>query len=160
METAIRNQVDNLNQGVQEFIKCIDSLPESLFLKKIDDWTPRDVAAHLIGWNLYTIKGCQQLTKGELPFYLVDPGDDFCKINALLVKIHNSQDKKKIIKQLIASSEKLEKFLSAVTPRNWDADFGIIYKGEVIIIKNCVDELIADFISHRQQIEKWAQKTD
>jgi hypothetical protein len=156
METAIRNQVDNLNQGVKEFITCIDSLPESLFLKKMDDWTPRDVAAHLIGWNLYTIKGCRQLTKGELPFYLVDPGDDFCKINALLVKKHDSQDKKKIIKQLITSIEKLGKFLNTVTPRDWEADFGIIYKGEIITIKNCVDELINDFISHRKQIENWA----
>jgi len=160
MDNTIKNQVDNLNQGVQEFIRCIDSLPESSFLKKINDWTPRDFAAHLIGWNLYTIKGCQQLTRGELPFYLIDPGDDFCKINALLVKEHDSQDKKKIIKQLIASAKKLEKFLSAVTPSDWEADFGIIYKGEIITIKNCVDELINDFISHRKQIENWAQKTD
>jgi hypothetical protein len=57
--TTINIQLDQLDNNVKEFIKCIDSLSEYLFLKKMDDWAPRDVAAHLVGWNLYTIKGCQ-----------------------------------------------------------------------------------------------------
>ena len=139
-------------------MRCIDSLPESLFLKKMDGWTPRDVTAHLIGWNLYTIKGCQQLKKGELPDYLIDPGDDFCKVNALLVRKYNSTDKKKLLAQLKNSTDKLKRYLISIDPNDWETDFGITYKEEVIKIKNTVDELITDFITHRQQIEKWAEK--
>jgi hypothetical protein len=157
MEITIKDQVDNINRGVQEFIKCIDLLPESLFLKKMDGWTPRDVTAHLIGWNLYTIKGCQQLKRGELPFYFIDPGDDFCKVNALLVTEYDFKDKKRLIAQLNASTEKLKKFLIVVDPADWETNFGVKYMGETITIKNSVDALISDFITHRQQIEQWAK---
>jgi len=131
-------------------------LPESIFLKKMDAWAPRDVTAHLIGWNLYTIKGCQQLRKGELPFYFNDPGDDFCKVNAILVREYDSKDKKKLIAQLNASTEKLKKFLFEVDPADWETDFGVKYMGYTITIKNSVDALISDFIKHRHQIEEWA----
>lgn len=124
----------------------------------MDDWAPRDVTAHLIGWSLYTIKGCQQLRGRETPFYLIDPGDDFCKVNAVLVQEYNSKDKKKLIAQLDASTEKLTKFLIAVDPTDWKTDFGVTYKGKAITIKNSVDALISDFTTHRQQIEKWAEK--
>lgn len=159
MEITIKKQVDNLNHCVQEFINCVDLLPESLFLKKMNDWSPRDVTAHLIGWNLYTIKGCQQLMKGELPFYFIDPGVDFCKVNALLVREYDSKDKKKLIVQLNASTTELKKFLSAVTPADWESNFGVIYNGETVTIKNSADALISDFVTHRHQIEKWANKT-
>jgi hypothetical protein len=159
MTKAVFQQVNDLNQAVQEFIRCIDTLPDSLFFKIMDDWAPRDVTAHLIGWNLYTIQGCRQLKKREIPSYLVDPGEDFCKVNAVLVKEYNSKDKKELIRQLDASAEELKKFLTNVTPVDWVADFGITFKGEIVNIKNCVDALIFDFISHRQQIEKWANQT-
>ena len=155
MANTITQQIEDLNFSAREFIKCIDSLPEPLFLNKIDDWTPRDVTAHLIGWNLYTIKGCHQLKKGELPFYFSDPGIDFCKVNAVLVREYNSKDKRKIIQQLDASTEELKEFLAAIIPREWETDFGVKYGGEIITIKNSVDALISDFVSHRQQIENW-----
>ena len=123
----------------------------------MDGWAPRDVTAHLIGWNLYTIKGCQQIMKGETPFYFIDPGDDFCKVNALSVGKYNSKDKKKLIEQLNNYTEKLKNFLIAVDPNDWEADFGVKYMGQTITIKNTVDALISDFISHKKQIEKWAK---
>ena len=102
---TIKEQVNNLNHCIQEFVKCVDSLPESLFLNKMDGWAPRDVTAHLIGWDLYTVRGCQQLKRGELPFYLIDPGDDFCKVNAVLVREYDSKDKEILISQLDAFSD-------------------------------------------------------
>jgi hypothetical protein len=132
-------------------------LPEPLFLKKMDGWAPRDVTAHLIGWNLYTIEGCQQLMKGKLPFYFIDPGDDFCKVNALLVREYDSKDKKYLIAQLNASAEKLRSFLTTVDSADWDTDFGVTYNGESVTVKNSVDTLIFDFINHRQQIDEWAR---
>jgi hypothetical protein len=158
MGNVIKKQVDELNRAVQEFMRCIDSLPESLFPKKMDGWAPRDVTAHLIGWNLYTIKGCRQLKKGETPFYFIDPGDDFCKINAVSVREYSSKDKKGLIKQLSTSLEKLKRFLVKVAPADWENDFGIRYKGYTITIKNTVDNMISDYINHRKQIEGWVKR--
>jgi hypothetical protein len=153
---TIKKKIEELNTSVREFARCIDLLPESVFLKKMDGWAPRDVAAHLIGWNINTIKGCQQLINGEVPFYFNDPGDDFCKVNALLVREYDVKDKKKLIIQFNASVEKLKRFLVAVDPADWEANFGVTFKGEPITIKNSVNTLIHDYINHRQQIEKWA----
>jgi hypothetical protein len=157
MEISLKKQADELSRAVQDFIRCVDSLPESIFLKKMDEWTTRDVTAHLIGWNLYTIKGCQQLKKGELPFYFNDPGEDFCKVNAVSVGKYNSKDKKKLLAQLNDSADKLKRYMIAVNPNDWESNFGVKYMGNTITIKNTIDALIHDFINHKKQIEKWVE---
>ena len=157
MGTDAKEQIKNFHRCVQEFVRCIDSLPEPLFLNKMDDWAPRDVTAHLIGWNLYKIKGCQQIMNGEIPFYFIDPGDDYCKINAVLVREYDSKDKNELITQLNASAEKLSEFLAALNPRDWETDFGVKYVGRTVTIKNSIEAMAYDFIHHRQQIEMWAE---
>jgi len=157
MEESVKRQIDELSRVVQEFSRCIELLPDSIFLKKMNGWAPRDVIAHLIGWNLYTIKGCQQLKKGELPFYFNDPGDDFCKVNAVLVGKYSSKDKKKLLEQLDASAEKLKSYLATIKPSVWKRDFGVKYMGETITIKNSVDAFMPDFINHKKEIEEWAK---
>jgi hypothetical protein len=154
---TIKERVDKLYRSIREFKVCIESLPESLFLKKIDGWAPRDITAHLIGWNLSTMKGCQQIMKGETPFYLIDPGDDFCKVNAVLVREYDSRDKKELVAQLDASTKELNKFLDTIARDDWEADFGVKYQGQPVTIKNSIDALTDDFIAHRQQIEQWAK---
>jgi hypothetical protein len=160
MANNIKEQLQDYNQGIQEFMKCVKSLPEHLFLKKIDDWTPRDVAAHFIGWNYSTIEGCRQMKKGETPAYLIDPGDDFCKVNAVLVREYDSRDKNKLISQLRTSADEFNKYLLALDSADWENDFGITWKGQTITIKNTIDALISDFINHRQKIEKWAEEDE
>ena len=141
-------------------MRCVDTLPALLFLTKIDSWSPRDVLAHLIGWNRYTIEGCQQIRKGETPFYFIDPGDDFSKVNALLVQEYYSSDKRRLINELETSAQELEQFLLSVDPTEWEADYGVTYEGGPVTIKNSIDVLIRDYVVHRQQIEKWAESGD
>ena len=157
MGTNITEQLEKYNRGIREFMKCVESLPEALFLTKMDDWAPRDVAAHLIGWNLGTLEGCQQMKNREIPAYLIDPGDDFCKFNAVLVREYNSKDRNELMSQLNDSAEKLREYLNALDPADWETDFGITYHGQTVTIKNTVDALVSDFINHRQQIGKWAE---
>ena len=97
---TVEEQIGNLNSNINKFKACINSLPETLFLKKLDDWAPRDILAHLIGWNRSTIEGCQQITKGETPSFFIDPGYDFSKFNAILVKEYNSEDRQELIEEL------------------------------------------------------------
>jgi hypothetical protein len=153
---SIKEQVNKLSRCIQCFKKCIESLPGVLFLKKMNGWATRDVTAHLIGWNIYTIKGCQQLRRGELPFYFFDPGVDFCKVNGILVREYDSKDKKELIAQLDSSLKKLKEFLININPADWETDFGVTYRGYTITIRNTVDNLARDYDNHRQQIEKWA----
>lgn len=98
------------------------------------------------------------MKKGETPAYLIDPGEDFCKVNAVLVSRYNSRDKSELISQLRTSADEFKKYLLALDSADWETDFGIIWKGQTITIKNTIDALISDFINHRQQIEKWAEE--
>ena len=152
---AIEDQVENLSRSVKDFTECVDSLHGEMFLKKLNGWSPRDILAHLIGWNRYTVKGCEQIRRGDLPFYFVDPGEDYCKVNAVLVREYSSMDIRELLDELEASTNELKAFLGMVDLLDWDRDYGVRYQGINITIRNTVGALIEDYIDHRQQLEEW-----
>ena len=160
-EITIEEQLNNLDVHIQTFVSCIDSLPEAFFLKRMDKhWAPRDVVAHLIGWNRYTIEGCQQMRRGETPFYFIDPGDDFSKVNAMSVRKYHSRSRRKLVSELEASAQELRQFLLSLDPTEWKADYGIRWRRGPVTIRNTVDALIHDYVLHRQQIEEWAKRVE
>ena len=152
---AIEDQVENLSQSVKGFVECVGSLRGEMFLRKHNGWSPRDVLAHLIGWNRYTIKGCKQIRRGDLPFYFNDPGEDYCKVNAVFVREYSSEVIGELLDELEASTNELIMFLGMVDPVDWDRDYGVRYRGFNITIRNTVDALIEDYINHKQQLEEW-----
>lgn len=155
---SVEEEVNKLARCIEDFVGCIDSLPRKLFLKKIDDWSPRDILAHLIGWNRYTIEGGQQIARGETPTYFVDPGDDFCKVNAVLVREYHSTNKQELLRELELSTRELKEFLLSLDPTEWKADHGVSYEGGHVTIKNTVDALIGDYVQHEEQIKQWADR--
>jgi hypothetical protein len=111
------------------------------------------MVAHLIGWNRYVVRGARQILRGELPFYDVDPGPDYSNVNAALVREYADTDRSALLKSLVASTEELTAFLRTVDPDTWDRDFGVRHKGETLTVKSTVDDLIADYHHHREQLE-------
>ena len=157
---TIKDQISELSRSIKEFASCVDSLPSESFLKPIDAWAPRDIVAHLIGWNRYTITGCEQIRKGETPFYFFDPGEDFSKINATLVQEYASRDKQEILDELTASLQELTQYLHSLDPADWERDYGVTYQGAPITIRSTIDALMGDFVHHQRQIEAWAKSAD
>ena len=157
---TIEEQIRNLSRNIEEFAGYINSLPEGLFLKKLDDWAPRDILAHLIGWNRYTIEGSRQIMRGETPFFFIDPGHDFSKVNAVSVQKYDSKDRQTLINELKASARELEQFLRSVDPARWDTDYGVTYHGGTVTVMNMADALARDFIHHRLQIKTWVESLD
>ncbi len=156
MGTNIRQQAADLERNVRDFIRCITALPEDKFLARIDGWTPRDITAHFIGWNLYSIRGCRQLMHQELPFYLEDPGEDYSNVNAELVKKHSSTDRDELITLLRTTSEELAGFMLSIDEDDWERDWGIAWQGEPVTLRNSIEPLVQDYVDHRRQIEAWA----
>jgi hypothetical protein len=157
---VIEEQVKRLEISIAEFAKCVVSLPENVFLRQFSKWSPRDVLAHLIGWNKYTIEGCEQIKRGETPFYLIDPGENFSKVNAVSVQKYSSRDKRELVSELETSFQELKQFLLSLDPAQWEADYGVRYKGRPVTIKNTASALIRDYIHHREQLKKWAKSVD
>jgi hypothetical protein len=144
---TFEEQMDKLEHCVEAFAASVEGLDERLFLSNVNGWTPRDIVAHLIGWNRHIVRGSKQILCGELPFYDVDPGPNYSDVNTALVRQYGDTA-----------------FLRAIDPGEWDRDFGVRHKGEkltvkstagdLVTVKSTVDDLIADYDHHRAQLEE------
>jgi Mycothiol maleylpyruvate isomerase N-terminal domain len=144
-----------LQSAFETFTACLSRLAVPVFLRPVTEWAPRDVVAHLIGWNHYTRTGCEQIRQGMLPFYFADAADDFRHVNATSVQTYASPEKHALIEELTASFQALLRFLICLPPEAWEADYGVRYQGGPITIANTVDALSRDYLEHTKDIEKW-----
>ena len=153
-------KVQELSEQVERFLRSIDELPQVLFLRKIHDWSPRDVLAHLIGWNRYTKEGCEQLRRGELPFYFGDSSNGFGTVHARSVQQYASTDRATLVPELRASLTELQQFLLMLQPDEWEADQGVRNRhNRPVTIKRQVEALAEDYEAHRREIVEWVQST-
>ena len=155
VSVIFEDQINQLELSVELFAASVASVRERLFLSEVTSWTARDIVAHLIGWNRYVVRGAMQIQRGELPFYDVDPGPNYSKVNAVLVRECADTDRSALLESLAASARKLTTFLRAMDPGAWDRDFGIRHEGETVTVKSTVDDLIADYHHHRVQLEEF-----
>ncbi len=159
---TVEEQVGRFEQSVKTFAASAAALDERLFLSEIKGWTPRDIVAHLVGWNRHMVRGAKQVLRGELPFYDVDPGPNFSKVNAAIVREYDDTDCSVLLEKLSETADELTAFLRAIAPADWDRDFGVRHEaeglsveftaGEVVTVKDSVDDLIADYDYHRGQL--------
>ena len=99
--------------------------------------------------------GAEQILRGELPFYDVDPGPNYSKVNAALVRAWADTDRTALLNGLAASTRELTAFLRAMDRSAWDCDFGVRHGGETLTVKSTVDDLIGDYHHHRVQLEEF-----
>ena len=157
MSTAtIETQIESLGDAVREIRVAVDALTDDAFLGALGNWTPRDVVAHLIGWNRYCVRGAQQLLEGELPFYDVDPGEDYCNVNARLLAEYPSEDRAELLAELKASAHELTEFLRSLSEERWSGGTGVRHEEEELTIRQNIDWLIEDHHHHSEQIRDLA----
>ena len=165
-------QIKQLDQAVSKFKTCIQDLPESKFLQPIigqpiygqpingqpiNGWTPRDVLAHLIGWNRHTTTGCRRIKTGELPSYFSDAENDFSNVNAEALALYATTDQGLLLDELEVSFQALQNYLLFLNPNDWQTDFGVRYRDSTITIENTVAALIKDYDDHREEIQAWVK---
>jgi len=151
---GIEIQKGELNDAVESFARLVEGLDDETFLGPLGRWSARDVVAHLIGWNRYTVRGARQIAEGELPFYDVDPGENYANVNRTHVLEYSSRDKEDLLSELRASSRELSAALSLLDPATWERDFGVRHRGQTVTIRATVDDLIVDYAHHAEQIRE------
>ena len=52
----IETQIKNLGEGAGEIREAVEELSEDAFVGPLGNWSPRDIVAHLIGWNRYSVR--------------------------------------------------------------------------------------------------------
>lgn len=149
---GIEIQKAELRDAVDSFSRAVGSLDEGTFLGPLGRWSARDVVAHLIGWNRYTVRGMKQIVRGELPFYDVDPGEDYANVNREHVRDYPSRAMDELLAQLDASARELSDTLSDLDLEAWKRDYGVRHKSQTVTVESTVRDLIADFAHHEAQI--------
>ena len=149
--------LEQFQRNIHAYIRTIRTLSADQFLAKIDDWSPRDVTAHLIGWNRATIQGLDAIRRGELPAALLDPGDDCCKINAIFVSQYDSTDPQQLLRELELSFQELARHAYALALSDWTADFGVRLGDISLTINKWLGFVSDDYVNHRSQIEAWRE---
>jgi hypothetical protein len=152
---TVEESIAWLDANAARFATCIASLPEDLFLAPMDAWAPRDVLAHLIGWNRYTVEGGKLLVEGKMPPFFQDAGDDFAAVNAVLVQTYPLRDRRALLAELETSLQELRRYLRSLSAEEWEA--GVMHGQHAITLQNSVQALVVDYAGHTEQIERWAE---
>ncbi len=154
---SIEAQIENLQEGVRVISSSVEALSAERFLGPLGNWTPRDVVAHLIGWNRYSVTGSRQLLKGEQPFYDEDPGEDYSNVNARLVSEYSSRDRTELLAEHAQAAAELAKYLRSLSPHDWQRETGVSFDGDELVIRQNVDWLIEDHHYHGEQLRALAE---
>lgn len=146
-------QLADLETACTAFVETIQGLSADKFLASLGDWTPRDITAHLVGWNRITLVGCGELREGVEPFYFYDGTNDYRKVNAKFFRQFPSIVRDELLKEIASTKEALTVYLKTIPESEWELDTGIIhYRKDPATIARCVDSLIRDYRKHKQEI--------
>ena len=145
-----------LTHAYQHFSTLIDSLSSEQFLSPMNGWAPRDVVAHLIGWNGLMIDASLSILAGNPPSYYDDAPNDYSNINASFTAKHSMQSKLELLAELRLSMEKLETFIDGLPIEELTADHGVLdSRGDPATIAEIIDSLAGDYQDHSREIEDW-----
>lgn len=148
--------LDGLTASANEFVQVIETLPENLFLARIDEWTPRDVTVHLAWWNRNMIAASESLRAGLTPAHYAD-APEYRNINARAIAEFPSQDRRALLAQLHGTFDEFTRYLNALDAKDWDADFGVQHhRGGAATIRRVVEALRGDYEHHTNQVKEWS----
>lgn len=151
--------LDQFIATANTFAQTIETLAEDSFLKLIDEWTPRDVVAHLAWWNRNMIIASESLRAGNAPAYYVDAPNDYRNINAQAIAAFSSQDRRTLLNDLQATLSEFTQYLNTLEPNAFDAEHGVQhYRGGAATIRRLVQSLSGDYEHHTRQVKDWSAR--
>jgi len=141
-----------------DFAALIRSLSDEAFLSPMEGWSPRDVTAHLVGWNELMVEAALSILAGKAPAYYADAPNDYRRINAGFTARHASRSKQELLAELGTSMETLEAFLLALPAGERRADHGVRhYSGVPATVDKIVVSLTGDYRHHADEIRTWLE---
>ncbi len=151
------DQLARFRKAFEEFVRAVEGLPLPQFLVPLGGWTPRDIVAHLVGWNRNVLVGCQQIQSGLQPFYHADGPNDSRALNAEITARFNSTDRPALLRELIKGRDLLASYLDGVDEHEWSKDFGVEhYRGGPATIGRAIESLTGDYVNHAAEIARQA----
>jgi len=150
-----------LKKAYQDFVGVILPLSNELFLSSMDGWAPRDVVAHLIGWNRLMIEASSSILAGQAPAYYAHTPNDYSTINAGFTSKYSSHLKQELLLELRASLESFEAFILALPDDEMLADHGVRHhSGSPATVSKIITSLAGDYQSHTRQMQAWLSQKE
>lgn len=144
-----------LATAITRFIAAVEAQPDALFLHAWAGRTPRDIVAHLIGWNHSAMATRSALARGELPACLVEPGPDFSNTNARAMATYASHDKGTLLAQLRDSAAAWDAMLRDLPESEWEETNGVRLGSWSVSNGAMVEALTEDYEHHGKEISQW-----
>ena len=146
----------SLKNAYQDFTRLILSLSNDQFLSPMNDWSPRDVVAHLVGWNSLMIESSLSILAGKPPSYYDDARNDYSNINSGFTAKYSSESRQELLAELESSMEKFEAFIDSLPAEELTVDHGVVhYSGSPASVTRIVNSLAGDYKYHTNQIMEW-----
>lgn len=144
-----------LQASIEQFVVSVEALPEGLFLQAVGGRTPRDIVAHLIGWNYHAIEASGFILRGEMPPSLIDPGPDFSRVNGESMVRYAARDRAELLRQLRDSAAAYDAMLRGLPDAEWDDNHGVARGDWAVTNGSFVAIMIEEFEHHRREIASW-----
>jgi len=145
----------NLQDRIARFAATVEGLPDGQFLHEVGGRTPRDIVAHLIGWNYHAIEASDFIRRGELPPSLLDTGPDFSAVNGVSMARFASRDKAELLGQLRASAVAHDAMIAALPEAEWGDNHGVALGDWAVTSGSFVGIMIGEYEHHQQEIADW-----
>jgi len=142
----------------RSFAVCIGGLADDRFTAQMENGTPRDIVARLIGWNRLTVLGAKAILEAKPPPYHVDFANDYRKVNAELIARQPATDRAALLRDLETTKAETVEFLRAVSGESWNADMGVRHPdGGPATVRRCLEELTRDYLDATDEITVWLE---
>ena len=144
-----------LRLAIERFAAKVEALPAERFLHEVAGRTPRDIVAHLIGWNSYAVEASDFIRRGQVPPSLVDPGPNFSRVNGISMARFASRDLAELVGQLRESAVAYDAMLAALPDAEWADNHGVALGTWAVTNDSFVGVMIHEFEHHGLEIDAW-----
>ena len=145
-----------LKNSYNDFIESIALLSDKQFTSLMHGWSPKGVASHLAGWNVFMIEASLSILAGKTPVYYDDAPNNYSNINAGFTAKYSSYSKQELLTELKSSIESLETFILALPEEELNATHNVNhYSGSPATVKKIIESLTSDYQYHTHEIKEW-----
>ena len=93
-----------LEAARKELMAAIDGLtPEQMAIPVFDDWSVKDILAHIVSWEEYTLLDLQRVARGHMPALASFRQQDVDSFNALVMSLRRDFPLDQVMHELEAS---------------------------------------------------------
>lgn len=140
---------ENLANAYTSFVAVTAQLDETLHNKAgvCGEWSPREVIAHLVGWDAKAVEGFNLFIQGEGERFVFPDIDEF---NAQSVRSRQHLTWHAALSELQTAQQELQDMIKIVQAKGLPAESGF---GRWLIGRT------ADYELHTQQLQAWVAES-